>query len=95
VTTNGATPFEQVTVSTVPLNEAVQPTGTVLAENVTVPVKLLAVQVDAIGLVASCVKLFGEHATEGGCIFGLTRTGTVRASVLGAVPVLPVTTTVN
>jgi hypothetical protein len=38
-TLNGATPVEQVTDSTAPENDALQPAGTVPAEKVTVPVK--------------------------------------------------------
>jgi hypothetical protein len=41
VTLNGATPVEQVTERTAPLNDAVHPAGTVPAVNVTVPAKLL------------------------------------------------------
>jgi hypothetical protein len=41
ITLKGATPVEQVTDKTAPLNDVVQPAGTVPAENVTVPAKLL------------------------------------------------------
>jgi hypothetical protein len=55
---NGATPVVQLTERTAPLNEAVQPAGTVPAVNVTAPAKPLigvTVTVDVPATVASVV----------------------------------------
>jgi hypothetical protein len=91
---NGATPVVHVTPRIAPEKLAVQPGGrTVVVEKVTVPVEPVTVQVDVAVVVANCVKLFGEHATER--VEGTTGTLTVRDSVLGAVPVVPVTITLN
>jgi hypothetical protein len=57
-TVNGATPVVQLTERTAPLNEAVQPAGTVPAVNVTVPENPLigvTVTVDVPATVASVV----------------------------------------
>jgi hypothetical protein len=57
-TVKGATPVEQVTDRTAPLNDAVQPAGTVPAVNVTVPENPLigvTVTVDVPATVASVV----------------------------------------
>jgi hypothetical protein len=108
VTLNGAIPVEQVTdsvavavggtVTLVPITEAVQPAGTRLVtarptipENE--PVAVTAI-VEAPVTVASVVI---EAGVEDNVNPPPTVTGTLtmRESVLGAVPVVPVTTTVN
>jgi hypothetical protein len=96
VMTNGGTPtpLEQITVRVAPLKLAVQPAGGAVAAKVTVPVKPVVVQFDVIGVPASCVKVLGEQVMVGVGVV-VTTTSTVRDRVLGAVPVVPVTVTVN
>ncbi len=63
-TLNGATPVAQVTDRTAPLNDAVQPAGTVPAVNVTVPVNALigvTVTVEVPVTVASVVMAGAER----------------------------------
>ena len=93
-TLNGATPVEHVTERTAPLNDAVHPAGTAPAAKVTVPVKPLigvTVTVDVPATVASVVIAGADNEKS----WMVTLTLVVRDSVLGAVPVVPVTNTVN
>jgi hypothetical protein len=93
-TLNGATPVEQVTERTAPLNDAVHPAGTVPAVNVTVPAKLLIgviVTVEVPATVASVVIAGADNEKSS----TVTLTLVVLDSVFGAVPVVPVTSRPN
>jgi hypothetical protein len=93
-TLNAATPVAQVTDRTLPVNAAVQPEGTALATKVTEPVNPL-IGVTAIVEVPATVAsvLITGPAIEKSLI--VTETLVVLDSVLGAVPVVPVTGTLN
>ncbi len=94
VTLNGATPVEHVTDNTARLKEAVQPTGAVPAANVRVPVKPLiavAVTVELPDTVARVVIAGADRLKS----WTVTLTFVVLDNVLGGVPVVPVTSTLN
>ena len=87
----------QLTERTAPLNEAVQPAGTMPAANVTVPVNPLMpvtemVEVPAVPAVVSAIV---EGLADNEKSWTVTLTFVVRDRVTGTVPVVPVTTTVN
>jgi hypothetical protein len=90
-TLNGATPVAQVTERTAPLNEAVQPAGTVPAVNVTVPLKPLlgtTVTVEVPATVANVVMLGADMKKS-------TTWNSIGLVVCGvSVPLAPVTVTV-
>src|SRR5207249_32394 len=100
-TLNGATPVAHVTESTAPVKLAVQPTGTVPAEKVTVPENPLigvTVTVEVPATVASVVIAGAESAkswTVTGTFTVLTRAGVtlvpVTVTLKGATPVAQVT----
>ena len=100
-TLNGATPVAHVTESTAPVKLAVQPTGTVTAEKVTVPENPLigvTVTVEVPATVASVVIAGAESAkswTVTGTFTVLTRAGVtlvpVTVTLKGATPVVQVT----
>ena len=93
-TLNGATAVAQLTERTLPVNEAVQPEGTAPAVRVTVPVNPLIgtmVQVELLVTVARVV--IPGQLTEKSWM--ATGTVVVLESVLGAVPVVPMTGTLN
>jgi hypothetical protein len=93
-TLNGATPVVQLTERTAPLNDAVQPAGTAPAENVTAPVNpLIGVTVTVeVPVTVARVVIAGADSEKS---WTVTLTLVVRDKVLGAVPVVPVTRTLN
>src|SRR5438093_397653 len=89
-TLNGATPVAHVTESTAPVKLAVQPTGTVPAEKVTVPENPLigvTVTVEVPATVASVVIAGAESAKS------WTVTGTLTVLTTPLVALVPVTDT--
>jgi hypothetical protein len=93
-TLNTATPVAQVTDRTAPENEVVQPEGTAPAENVTAPENPLIGVTATVELAATVARVVIEGpAIEKSCT--VTETLVVLDKVLGAVPVVPVTGTVN
>ena len=93
-TVNGATPVAQLTESTAPLNVAEHPAGTLPALKVTIPVNPLigvTVTVEVPAMVAKVV--IGGADNEKSRI--VTDALVVLERVLGAVPVVPVTPTLN
>ena len=93
-TLNGATPVVQLTERTAPEKDAVQPAGTVPAVNVTVPANPLigvTVTVDVPATVAKVVIAGADREKS----WMVTDTFVVLDNVLGAVPVVPVTSTLN
>ena len=93
-TLNGATPVVQLTETMAPLNDAVQPVGTVPAVNVTLPVNpLIGVTVTAeVPATVASVVITGADNEKSRIV---TLTLVILDSVLGAVPVVPVTVTLN
>jgi hypothetical protein len=93
-TLNGATPVAQVTERTAPVNEAVHPEGTVPAVKVTVPENALIGVTTTVEVPAIVARvLIAGPAIEKS--WTVTETLVVLDSVFGAVPVVPVTGTVN
>src|SRR5206468_1203908 len=91
-TLNGATPVAHVTESTAPVKLAVQPTGTVPAEKVTVPENPLigvTVTVEVPATVASVVIAGAESAKS------WTVTGTFTVLTRAGVTLVPVTVTLK
>ena len=87
----------QLTERTAPLNDAVQPVGTVPAVNMTVPVNPLvsATEIVEVPAVPAVVRAIVDGLADSEKSWTVTPTLVVRDSVLGAVPVVPVTVTLN
>ncbi len=93
-TLNGATPVVQLIESTAPENEAMQPVGTVPPANVTAPANpLIGVTVTVeVPVTVASVVMAGADSEKSWIV---TETFVVRESMLGAVPVMPATKTLN
>jgi hypothetical protein len=93
-TVNEATPVAQVTDRTAPENEAVQPAGTAPAAKVTVPANALMGVTETVELPTTVARVvIAGPAIEKSCT--VTETVVVLDNVFGAVPVVPVTGTLN
>jgi hypothetical protein len=93
-TVNGATPVAQVTDRTALENEAVQPAGTAPAAKVTDPANALMGVTATVELPATVAKVVIAGPAMKKSLM-VTETLVVLDSVFGAVPVVPVTGTVN
>jgi hypothetical protein len=93
-TLNGATAVAQLTDRTLPVNEAVQPEGTAPAVRVTVPANPLIGTIAQVELPVTVARVVipGQLTKKS---WMATGTLVVLDNVLGAVPVVPVTGTLN
>jgi hypothetical protein len=87
----------QLTERTIPLNDAVQPVGTVPAVNVTVPVNPLMPVTEMVEVLATpaVVSAIVDGLADNEKSWIVTLTCVVRDRVVGRVPVVPLTITLN